>query len=83
MESLFLLIPVALVFCAIAVKLLLWAIDSGQYDDLDKESWRILNDETAGETTARRVRGNETGEAWAIDATAENGEGKPRSGSAP
>lgn len=48
MESLFLLIPVALVFCAIAIKLLLWAIDSGQYDDLDKESWRILNDDEAG-----------------------------------
>jgi cbb3-type cytochrome oxidase maturation protein len=45
MESLYLLIPVALVFCAIAIKLLLWAIDSGQYDDLDKESWRILNDD--------------------------------------
>jgi len=48
MESLFLLIPVALVFCAIAIKLLLWAIDSGQYDDLDKESWRILNDDETG-----------------------------------
>jgi cbb3-type cytochrome oxidase maturation protein len=45
MESLFLLIPIALVFCAIAIKLLLWAIDTGQYDDLDKESWRILNDD--------------------------------------
>ena len=33
MESLFLLIPVALVFCAVAIRLLLWAIDSGQYDD--------------------------------------------------
>ena len=35
MDSLYLLIPIALVFCAIAIKLLLWAIDSGQYDDLD------------------------------------------------
>ena len=45
MDSLYLLIPVALVFCVIAIKLLLWAIDSGQYDDLDKEAWRILADE--------------------------------------
>lgn len=45
MDSLYLLIPIALLFCAIAIKLLLWAIDSGQYDDLDKESWRILADE--------------------------------------
>ena len=45
MDSLYLLIPIALVFCAIAIKLLLWAIDSGQYDDLDKEAWRILADD--------------------------------------
>jgi len=44
-DSLYLLIPIALLFCAIAVKLLLWAIDSGQYDDLDKEAWKILADE--------------------------------------
>jgi cbb3-type cytochrome oxidase maturation protein len=45
LESLYLLIPVALIFVAIGIKLLLWAIDSGQYDDLDKEAWRILADE--------------------------------------
>ena len=45
MDSLYLLIPIALVFCVIAIKLLLWAIDSGQYDDLDKEAWRILADD--------------------------------------
>jgi len=41
-DSLYLLIPIALVFVAVGIKLLLWAIDSGQYDDLDKEAWRIL-----------------------------------------
>jgi cbb3-type cytochrome oxidase maturation protein len=44
-DSLYLLIPIALVFCAIAIKLLLWAIDNGQYDDLDKEAWKILADD--------------------------------------
>jgi cbb3-type cytochrome oxidase maturation protein len=44
-ESLYLLIPIALLLTAVAIKLLLWAIDSGQYDDLDKEGWRILSDE--------------------------------------
>ena len=48
MDSLYLLIPVALIFCAIAIRLLLWAIDSGQYDDLDKEAWRILSDDVPG-----------------------------------
>jgi cbb3-type cytochrome oxidase maturation protein len=47
MESLYLLIPVALVFCVIAIRLLLWAIDNGQYDDLDKEGWRVLADDDA------------------------------------
>ena len=45
MDSLFILIPIALVFCFVAIKLLLWAIDSGQYEDLDKEAWRILMDD--------------------------------------
>jgi cbb3-type cytochrome oxidase maturation protein len=44
LSSLYLLIPIALIFCVIAIKLLLWAINSGQYDDLDKEAWRILSD---------------------------------------
>lgn len=48
MDSLYLLIPVALVFVAVGIKLLLWAIDNGQYDDLDKEAWRILAEEKSG-----------------------------------
>ena len=45
MDSLFVLVPIALLFCFIAIRLLIWAIDSGQYDDLDKEAWRILMDD--------------------------------------
>jgi cbb3-type cytochrome oxidase maturation protein len=45
-DSLYLLIPVALVLVGLGIKLLLWAIDDGQYDDLDKEAWRILADDT-------------------------------------
>lgn len=45
MDSLYLLIPIALVFCVLTIKLLLWAVDSGQYDDLDREAWRIINDD--------------------------------------
>ncbi len=48
MDSLYLLIPIALLFCVVAIKLLLWAIGSGQYDDLDKEAWRILAEDEAG-----------------------------------
>lgn len=57
MDSLYLLIPIALVFCVIAIRLLLWAIGSGQYDDLDKEAWRILADD---ESPARPTTGIST-----------------------
>ena len=59
MDSLYLLIPIALVFCAIAIKLLLWAIDSGQYDDLDKEAWRILADDEVESKNANEITADE------------------------
>ncbi len=58
MTSLYLLIPIALVFCLIAIKLLLWAINSGQYDDLDKEAWRILADEESSKSNSAQITGN-------------------------
>lgn len=45
MDSLYLLIPIAVIFVAIAVKVLFWAINSGQYDNLDTEAHRILFDD--------------------------------------
>ncbi len=45
MESLYLLIPVALIFAVLIVGLLIWAVNRGQYDDLDKDAWRALNDD--------------------------------------
>ncbi|MEH6590877.1 MAG: cbb3-type cytochrome oxidase assembly protein CcoS [Halioglobus sp.] len=59
MPSLYLLIPIALIFCIIAIKLLLWAINNGQYEDLDKEAWRILADEDKPDSTPKS--GTETG----------------------
>ena len=44
MESIYLLIPIALVLVAVAVAAYLWAINSEQYKDLDKEAHRILFD---------------------------------------
>ncbi len=60
MESLYLLIPIALVLVALGIKLLLWAIDDGQYDDLDKEAWRILAEEDpARDETEGRDKGKQ------------------------
>jgi len=44
MESLYLLIPISVIFIAIAIRLFFWAVNSGQYDDLDSEGERILFD---------------------------------------
>lgn len=52
MESLYFLVPVALIFIVIAVKILFWAINNGQYDNLDTEAHRILFDESAKKTSA-------------------------------
>ena len=45
MASLYLIVPVALVFCALAVAAWVWATRSGQFDDLDREARRILQDD--------------------------------------
>jgi cbb3-type cytochrome oxidase maturation protein len=45
MESLYFLVPVALIFIALAIKFLWWAIHNGQYDNLDTEAHRILFDD--------------------------------------
>ena len=47
MESLYFLIPIGIVLIAAAAGILLWAVRSGQYDDLDREASRILFEEDA------------------------------------
>jgi len=39
---LFLLVPLALIFSVFAVVLFIWAVRSGQYDDLETPAVRIL-----------------------------------------
>lgn len=51
MESLYLLVPIALLFAVAIVGLLVWAINHGQYDDLDKDAWRALNDDPTRPTS--------------------------------
>jgi cbb3-type cytochrome oxidase maturation protein len=55
MESLYFLIPCALIFIAIAVKVLFWAINNGQYDNLDTEAHRILFDDEKIKTSSPSV----------------------------
>lgn len=44
MSSLYLLIPIAMIFCGLAIWALFWALDNNQYKDIDKEAHRILFD---------------------------------------
>jgi cbb3-type cytochrome oxidase maturation protein len=45
MESLYLLIPIAIIFVAIAVVIFLWAVKSDQFEDLERQGSNILFDE--------------------------------------
>jgi cbb3-type cytochrome oxidase maturation protein len=45
MASLYLLIPIALLLLGVAVAAFLWAVDHGQFEDLESEGERILFEE--------------------------------------
>jgi len=45
MEIIYLLIPVSLILLGLIVWILLWAVRSGQYDDLEGPAHQILMDE--------------------------------------
>lgn len=44
MNNLIILIPVALFLGALGLGAFLWSMKSGQYEDLDGASWRVLDD---------------------------------------
>lgn len=45
METIFVLLPLALLIAAIAVGLFIWAATSGQFDDLETPAVRMLFDD--------------------------------------
>lgn len=49
MESIYFLIPLVLVFTLAAVLIYIWAVRSGQYDDLDRDAEQPLFDDVRGE----------------------------------
>lgn len=53
MESLYILVPLVLIIIGIAIKVLFWAINSGQYDNLDTEGHRILFDDPTKKDAAQ------------------------------
>ena len=45
MEVIFMLIPIAMIFVAIAVAIFFWAVKSDQFEDLEREGSNILFDD--------------------------------------
>ena len=45
MSIIYVLIPIAMIFVALAVWVFFWAVKSDQYEDLDREGINILFDE--------------------------------------
>lgn len=51
MQILYVLIPVAVILILLASVAYVWAVSSGQYDDLDREAESILFDDTGEESS--------------------------------
>ena len=45
MSMLYVLIPLAVMLLAVAVWALLWAIKTGQFDDLESHGWSVVLDD--------------------------------------
>ncbi len=45
MTALYVMIPIAIIVVGLAIWLFFWAVDSGQYDDMDSPAHRILFDD--------------------------------------
>ena len=48
MEVIYILVPISVVILVIAIAIFLWAVNSGQFDDLDTPAWNILHDDLPG-----------------------------------
>jgi cbb3-type cytochrome oxidase maturation protein len=69
-ETIFVLLPLALLIAAIAVGFFIWAARTGQFDDLDTPAVRMLFDDEEprsaaadGSTLARRSATHEGGDS--------------------
>lgn len=65
MSMLLILIPLSLVLVGVAAWAFIWAVGSGQFDDMETPAWEILTDEpTAPEQTAEPRTDAHRGAAW-------------------
>ncbi len=55
MDILYLLIPLSLVFVAVIAMVFLWAVKSGQFEDMEGPAHRILMDDDLSESGSEPV----------------------------
>jgi cbb3-type cytochrome oxidase maturation protein len=55
MSIIYVLIPIAMLFVAIAVAVFFWAVKSEQFDDLDRQSVSILFDDDVQKSAANSL----------------------------
>lgn len=70
MPALYIMIPAALVLVAVAIYVFFWAVDSGQYDDMDGPAHSILFDDQDPDHQAAAQRSTS-------DPKAQNSDGTP------
>lgn len=58
MEIIYWLIPLTLIILAGAIKLFFWAVNDGQFDDLDSEAVRILMEDEPADPLANKESTN-------------------------
>ncbi len=60
MSSLYILIPLAVLFIIIAVGVFFWAVDSGQFEDLEGPAHSILFDEPSSKKNSNGEEATQT-----------------------
>ena len=56
MDILYLLIPLSLVFVAVIAMVFLWAVKSGQFEDMEGPAHRILMDDDASVPSSNNIQ---------------------------
>ena len=47
MDSLYLLLPMSVLLVLALIGLFAWALEAGQFEDLEREGWRVLEPDAA------------------------------------
>ena len=58
MEVIYILLPISLVFVAVAVVVFARAVRSGQFDDLETPPWRVIADDDGDAKRGRKEKGD-------------------------